>query len=75
MGLALPHQLWTGTDFTANAAATACWWTAYAVAAGSVLVFRAGLPRWPSARHRLVVDAVVPEAPGVVSVYLLVLLR
>jgi ferredoxin-NADP reductase len=70
VGLAIPHELWTGTDFTADPAATAYWWTVYALAAGSVLVYRFGLPLWRSARHRLVVDAVVPEAPGVVSVYL-----
>jgi predicted ferric reductase len=69
-GLALPHELWTGTDFIGDRAATAYWWTVYAVAAGSVLIFRIGLPLWRSARHRLVVDAVLPEAPGVVSVYL-----
>jgi ferredoxin-NADP reductase len=33
-----------------------------------VLVFRLGLPGWRSAYHRLRVLAVVPEAPGVVSV-------
>ena len=44
VGLALPHELWTGTDFLASALATAYWWTAYAVAAGSVLVFRVGVP-------------------------------
>jgi predicted ferric reductase len=70
VGLALPHQLWTGTDFSTSTAATAYWWTAYAVAAGSVLVYRVAVPLWRSARHRLVVEAVVPEAPGIVSVYL-----
>jgi len=70
VGLALPHQLWTGTDFSASPLATVYWWTVWAVAAGCMLVFRFGLPLWRSARHRLVVDAVVPEAPGVVSVYL-----
>ncbi len=69
-GLALPHQLWTGADFTASPVATAFWWTAYAAAAGAVLVFRLGLPIWLNARHRLVVEQVVREAPGVVSVYL-----
>ncbi|WP_370961607.1 ferric reductase-like transmembrane domain-containing protein [Amycolatopsis sp. cg9] len=69
-GLALPHQLWTGADFTASPAATAFWWTAYASAAGAVLVFRVGLPVWRNARHRLVVEQVVPEGRGVVSVYL-----
>ncbi|WP_329048864.1 ferredoxin reductase family protein [Amycolatopsis sp. NBC_01488] len=69
-GLALPHQLWTGADFTASPVATAFWWTAYASAAGAVLVFRVGLPVWLNARHRLVVEQVVPEGRGVVSVYL-----
>ncbi|GHF94048.1 MULTISPECIES: ferredoxin reductase family protein [Amycolatopsis] len=69
-GLALPHQLWTGADFTASPVATAFWWTAYAAAAGTVLVFRVGRPVWLNARHRLVVEEVVPEAPGVVSIYL-----
>jgi predicted ferric reductase len=70
VGLALQHQLWTGTDFSSSRLATVYWWSAYAVAAGSILVYRFGLPLWRSARHRLVVDAVVPEAPGIVSVYL-----
>lgn len=69
-GLALPHQLWTGADFAASPVATGFWWTAYAAAAGAVLVFRLGLPVWLNARHHLVVDQVVREAPGVVSVYL-----
>jgi predicted ferric reductase len=69
-GLALPHQLWTGTDFTASPVATGFWWTAYAAAAGAVLVFRLGLPVWLNVRHRLVVEEVVREGPGVVSVYL-----
>ena len=70
VGLALPHQLWTGGDFLANPLATAYWWTAWAVTAVAVLVFRVGLPVWRTWRHRLVVSAVVPEAPGVVSVHL-----
>ncbi|MFI5614397.1 ferric reductase-like transmembrane domain-containing protein [Amycolatopsis sp. NPDC051903] len=69
-GLALPHQLWTGTDFTASPAATVFWWSAYAAAAGALLVFRVGLPLTLSLRHRLVVDRVVREGAGVVSLYL-----
>ncbi len=69
-GLALPHQLWAGADFTASPIATVFWWGAYAAAAGAVLVFRLGVPVWLNARHRLVVDQVVPEGRGVVSVYL-----
>ncbi|MEV0810181.1 ferredoxin reductase family protein [Micromonospora sp. NPDC050200] len=70
IGLALPHQLWTGADFVGSSAARAYWWTAYLVALGSVLVFRLGLPAWRSLRHRVEVAAVVPEAPGITSVWL-----
>jgi len=70
VGLALPHQLWTGSDFTVSPLATAYWWTLYAVSAGAVLVFRLALPAWRSARHRLTVSHVVPEGPGLTSVYL-----
>jgi len=70
VGLALPHQLWTGADFVGSAAARLYWWGLYAAALGAVLLFRLGLPAWRSAYHRLRVEAVVPEAPGVVSVYL-----
>jgi predicted ferric reductase len=70
VGLALPHQLWTGTDFIGSAAATAYWWTLYAVSAGGVLVYRIGSPLWRNWRHRLVVSHVMPEGPGLTSVYL-----
>jgi predicted ferric reductase len=70
VGLALPHQLWTGTDFVSSAAATAYWWTLYAVAAGGVVAYRIGLPVWRNLRHRLVVHQVIPEGPGLTSVYL-----
>ncbi|MEN3304171.1 MAG: hypothetical protein V7603_373 [Micromonosporaceae bacterium] len=70
VGLALPHELWTGTDFVDSTLASVYWWTAYGVAAGSVLVFRLCLPLWRSARHRIQVAGVVPEAPGVWSVHL-----
>jgi predicted ferric reductase len=70
VGLALPHQLWTGTDFLASPAATAYWWTLYAVAAAAVVAYRIGLPVRRNLRHRLVVDRVVPEGPGLTSVHL-----
>jgi hypothetical protein len=70
VGLALPHQIWTGDDFLASAWARAYWWTLYTVAAGAVLVYRLGLPAWLSWRHRLLVAAVVPEGPWLTSVYL-----
>ncbi|GAB3850393.1 ferric reductase-like transmembrane domain-containing protein [Dactylosporangium cerinum] len=70
VGLALPHQLWTGADFLASPLSTVYWWTLYAVSAGAVLVYRLGLPVWRNARHRLTVSHVVPEGPGLTSVYL-----
>jgi predicted ferric reductase len=70
VGLALPHQLWTGADFVASKLSQLYWWGLYAAALAAVLVFRVGLPVYRSAYHRLRVHAVVPEAPGVVSVYL-----
>jgi predicted ferric reductase len=70
VGLALPHQLWTGADFIASGLAQAYWWTLYALAAGAVLVYRIAIPGWRSWRHRLTVSHVVPEGPGLTSVYL-----
>jgi len=70
VGLALPHQVWTGADFIGNAWARAYWWTLYSAVAASVLVFRLGLPLRRSWRHRLTVARVVHEGPGVVSVHL-----
>jgi predicted ferric reductase len=70
VGLALPHQLWTGADFIGSPAARAYWWTLYAVAAGAVIAYRLGLPAWRTWRHRLEVSHVVAEGPGLTSVYL-----
>ena len=65
VGLALPHQLWTGTDFLSSPAAARVLVDAVRRGAGAVLVFRLGLPVWRTLRHRLVVVAVVvEEAPA-----------
>jgi len=70
VGLALPHQLWTGTDFLTSRLATGYWWSLWALAAAAVLGYRVALPLHRSSRHRLRVQAVVRESPGVVSVWL-----
>jgi ferredoxin-NADP reductase/DMSO/TMAO reductase YedYZ heme-binding membrane subunit len=70
VGLALPHQLWTGGDFLASPAATAFWWSLWVLAAGAIVLFRVAVPLARSGSHRLAVLAVVPEAPGVVSIVL-----
>jgi predicted ferric reductase len=69
VGLALPHQLWTGQEFATSPVATVFWWALWAASAGAVLVWRVGLPLWRSARHRLRVTSVVGEDDGVVSVH------
>jgi predicted ferric reductase len=70
VGLALPHQLWTGSDFLASPAATVYWWTLWAVAAAAVLGYRVGMPLWRNLRHGLTVDNVVHEGAGLTSIYL-----
>ncbi len=68
VGLALPHQLWTGSDFVASPMATVFWWTLWAAAAGAVLFWRLGAPVVRSLRHGIRVLAVVPESADVVSI-------
>lgn len=70
VGLALPHQLWTGTDFVSSPARTLFWWGTWGATAAAVLVHRLGMPVARNARHRLRVAHVVAEGPGIVSVHL-----
>jgi predicted ferric reductase len=67
VGLALPHQLWTGADFLSSPVATYYWWTLWAVTAASVIVFRIVLPPARSWRHRLrVTDVAADGTRGVI---------
>jgi predicted ferric reductase len=68
VGLALPHQLWTGQDFVGNLPATVFWWTLYAIAVAAIVAFRLVVPLVRSRRHRLVVEEVRRETLGVTSV-------
>ena len=68
VGLALPHQIWTGADFAASPWARAYWWTAYGLVAAAVLGCRLGLPLWRTLRHGISVTAVIRESPDVVTV-------
>ena len=70
VGLALPHQLWTGHDFIGNRPAIVFWWSLWGAAVIATLGSRVALPLYRSARHRLVVSQVRAEAPGVTSVVL-----
>jgi predicted ferric reductase len=69
VGLALPHQLWTGQQFTNSPVKTVFWWSAWATAAGAVLLWRVGLPIALNLRHRLRVSGVVDEGDNVWSVH------
>ncbi|MEV5909086.1 ferredoxin reductase family protein [Streptomyces chartreusis] len=66
--LAFGHQLALGADFTGNVAARAAWYALYLGVAALVTWFRILAPVRLNMRHRLRVEAVHREAPGVWSV-------
>jgi predicted ferric reductase len=68
VGFSVPHEIWTGSDFATSSLARVYWWSAYALAAGAVLIFRVWLPLWRTLRHGITVDSVVRESPDVVTV-------
>lgn len=70
VGLALPHQLWTGQQFLTSPVATLYWWSLWIAAAGAVLTWRLGVPIYRTLAHDLRVTAVVAESPDVVSVWM-----
>jgi len=69
IALGFGHELAVGTDFVNDPMARFYWIALYLVAAGLIVVFRIGQPVALSLRHRLRVAAVVPEGPGVASIY------
>jgi predicted ferric reductase len=68
IGLAFSHQLATGHEFRHQPVARAYWWALLGATAAAIVAVRIVLPVLRSVRHRLRVERVVPEAPGVVSV-------
>ncbi|KOV91106.1 ferric reductase-like transmembrane domain-containing protein [Streptomyces sp. NRRL B-3648] len=66
--LAFGHQLALGEQFNGDAVATAAWYALYLGVAALVLWFRVLAPVRLNRRHRLTVDSVHREAPGVYSV-------
>lgn len=69
VALAFAHQLANGADFAYDPLARAYWVTLHVACVGPLLVFRFGRPVALALRHRARVAAVVPEAPGVVSIH------
>jgi predicted ferric reductase len=68
VGFSIPHEIWTGADFTTSPLVRVYWWTSYAVAAGAILLFRVGLPLWRTLRHGITVTSVIRESADVVTV-------
>src|SRR3954451_9563408 len=46
VGLALPHQLWTGQQLMSSTATSVFWWTVWGAVAATVVVWRVGVPLW-----------------------------
>ena len=67
-GLALPHQLWTGSDFTASVAATWYWWGLWILTAVAVIAYRVIVPLVRSRRHLLRVASVTRDGADGVTV-------
>ncbi|MFF3667943.1 ferredoxin reductase family protein [Microtetraspora malaysiensis] len=67
--LAFGHQLANGAEFLTFPAAGTAWTVLYVAVAALIVWYRFLTPVRQAFRHRLRVAAVVPEAPGVVSVY------
>ncbi|MFI1164075.1 ferric reductase-like transmembrane domain-containing protein [Streptomyces sp. NPDC020801] len=66
--LAFGHQLALGNEFNGHTVATAAWYALYLGVAALVLWFRILAPVRLNLRHRMRIEAVHKEAPGVYSV-------
>ncbi|MFF9806528.1 ferric reductase-like transmembrane domain-containing protein [Streptomyces coeruleorubidus] len=66
--LAFWHQLATGSEFVGDATARAAWYALYLTVGALLLWYRVLTPVRLNLRHRMRVESVVQEVPGVVSV-------
>ncbi len=62
------HQLTTGNDFAVEPVAKTVWYALYGSVSALVLWYRVLTPLRLNLRHRMRVEAVVEETPGIVSV-------
>ena len=69
VALAFSHQLAAGQDFVGHPINRALWWAMYLFVAVELVRGRLLLPVRTWLRHRLLVERVVVESPGVVSVW------
>jgi predicted ferric reductase len=70
IALGYVHQVPTGNELTADPGAQRYWHLLYIVPLALVVVFRGLMPLARAGLHRLQVEEVVREAPGVVSLYI-----
>jgi predicted ferric reductase len=68
IALAFSHQFADGADFVDNRPARVLWSILCLSVAAAIVWYRFVVPVRQSLRHRLRVEAVYPEAPGVVSI-------
>lgn len=69
LAVAFLHQLLETTTFKSSPVAMAYWWVLWILAVGSLITGRVVVPLRRNARHQFRVEAVVPEADDVTSVY------
>jgi predicted ferric reductase len=62
------HQILNGQMFVNHPLNRFYWTTLYVLMAGSIIVYRFGIPIVRSLRHNLVVEKVVVEGPGIISI-------
>ena len=68
IAISFMHQIENGQMFVGHPLNRFYWISLYVLMALSVIVYRFGIPLWRSLRLNLVVDKVVVEGPGVISV-------
>ncbi len=69
IALSFGHVLAVGTDFGKDGMAQAYWVSLYVTVVALLVLFRVGQPLRLALRHRLRIHSVVPEGPGVASIY------
>jgi predicted ferric reductase len=69
VALGFAHQLAVGSDFVNDPAARVYWVSLYVAVAAALIAWRVLRPIGLNLEHRLRVESVVPEAPGVVSIH------
>jgi ferredoxin-NADP reductase/DMSO/TMAO reductase YedYZ heme-binding membrane subunit len=70
IALAFSHQFADGPAFASNLAARVAWSAMYVTVAALIVWYRFLTPLRNAGRHRFTVQAVRPEAPGIVSVFI-----